>query len=50
MWLITDLPFSAVNDGFDVDVGSPPTDKIICGRLVESSKINEMNFIYLQNG
>ena len=30
-----DLPFSVVNsDGFDVDVGCPPTDKIICGRLV----------------
>ena len=46
-----DLPFSVVNsDTFDVDIGCPPTDKIICGRLVQNSKIDEMKFIYLQNG
>jgi hypothetical protein len=49
--LITDLPFSVVtSDGFDVDASSPPTDTINCGRLVQSSKIDEINFIYLQNG
>jgi hypothetical protein len=42
--------FGVDSDGFDVDVGSPPTDKIICGRLVQSSKIDEMKFIYLQSG
>ena len=42
-----DLPFSVVNsDSFqvNVDIGCPPTDKIICGRLVQSSKTDEMKW------